>query len=480
MARGGSLIVPVAGSSKQIRRESAGKRSGASASTPAKPGLSQVHTPGSSRSHPIDLSFEETEDENDNINTSPIPKANRIVVIRNDAPRPQVTHARTQQPTTPDLNRPQPRREAASDPGPQSRVRRNILQSRVVTGQQGDTLPCGRPAYPKPQGEWSKKHRDRCPKCREQQNGENKTEESKDEDVSVLRSCVRAEIGHGRLSSSGSSGEDGRSEDDLGIREAREAQDARMLNHLLLQTAKSRLTSKETPGYLYILRNPKTPGLLKLGCSVNAIDRAKQHKAKCGLETSWVHISNCVTKMKRAEKLAKLDMAHLRKDWKCSSCSQTHTEWFQVDEDQARKVAERWITWINDQSPYTQSGTLQPIWAWLMDFHRTPRGDFDHNARWAHWDAALLYPSRSDSKKFKDHEKRMGVAREPDTDAAPPARSSPSVTKRPDAQPLPLAERASDKALDRRQKGNTYTFINNVNVNRDYVGNAVNVGSSRS
>ncbi|KAF1924717.1 uncharacterized protein M421DRAFT_27755, partial [Didymella exigua CBS 183.55] len=159
-------------------------------------------------------------------------------------------------------------------------------------------------------------------------------------------------------------------------------------------------------GYLYIIRNPEDPSLLKLGCSMNSWKRAKQHKSKCGLMISWVYISNCVEKMKRAERLAKIDMAHLQEDWKCSLCSETHREWFCVDEAQARKVAQKWTEWINEQKPYASSGELTPLWAWLMDFGRVPRHGFeqdDHRARWAHWDGVLLAASRADRKKFDSH-----------------------------------------------------------------------------
>lgn len=229
-----------------------------------------------------------------------------------------------------------------------------------------------------------------------------------------------------------------------------------IVHHRLLQAAKTKLTTDEKKGYLYILSCTEHPGLLKVGCSIHPYDRKKQHKARCGLTMTLVHVSNRVLHMKRAEKLAKLDLVHLREPHECPACLQTHGEFFKADAHRARLVADRWVDWINHQTPYATDGSLAALWEWLLDFRRAPRPPFaqrDHAARWAHWDAKLLPPSREDAAAFVE-----------------PQRGAPHVEPRAVVAALSAAERL---AVDAVHGGNTYnTSINNLVVSRDFVGHA--------
>lgn len=350
--------------------------------------------------------------------------------------------------------------------------------------QQGNRLPCGRKAYPSPKGKWSEKHRSQCQKCQDQQGDEAVAEESEEKEISMLRRCTTADDDHDSNKSSDSNDYDDKNERKQEASMASGHDNAPMLHHRLIQLAKEKLTSDEKPGYLYILRNPEKPGFLKLGCSVNGYKRGKQHKGRCGLLITWVHISNCVEKMKRAERLAKLDMGHLQRDWKCSPCCQTHTEWFEVDEETAKQVARRWISWINNQTPYTILGDLEPMWEWLMDFRRAPRHDFaehDHEARWAHWDRVLPPPKDRDMHKFQDREKLKLVRQQPESDAPPLAEQQLTSKHRQNGMPrlpLTLAEQAPSAASGAEQNGNTYN-INNLHVNRDFPGSESKFSLSR-
>jgi hypothetical protein len=135
---------------------------------------------------------------------------------------------------------------------------------------------------------------------------------------------------------------------------------------------------------------------------------------------TWVETGKFVTQMKRAEKLAKRDLNHLRRDWKCSKCSKTHEEWFEVDEETAKEVTKRWTEWINKQAPYEfnnhtpndEHWRLKPIWAWLMDERRVPRASFghdDHQARWNHWDRLLLPPSSNTGRAWVEYSKKADL-----------------------------------------------------------------------
>jgi hypothetical protein len=297
----------------------------------------------------------------------------------------------------------------------------------------------------------------------------------------MLRKCTTADLrdnDHDSDKSSDSNNYNDKNEKNQEASRAREDENAPMLHHRLIQAAKENLTSDEKAGYLYVVRNPENPGLLKLGCSLNGWKRVKQHKGRCGLLMTWVYISNCVEKMRRAEKLAKLDMGHLQRDWKCSLCSQTHKEWFEVDEEKAKKVIKRWLEWINEQTPYTSSGDLEPMWEWLMDFRRAPRHDFaedDHEVRWDHWDRVLLPPSDTDTKRFQNREKLKLVNQQPEGEAThledeqPASKDRRNKTIRPS---LTIAEQASSEALGAQQNGNTYNIINSLHVKRDFLGSA--------
>ena len=492
MPRRNSLIVPLPEHSRtQRRNKSAYDRSSAFNTTPATSIPRQPYTLGASLSCPINLSSEEDEGEDDNDGTTPVTRARPIVKIRNEASKPRPSSARqprSQQPTTPDRDRPQPHREPVSDPGPHPRIMQEAFQDRVIAYQQENRLPCGRKEYASPEGKWSEKHRSGCQKCQDQQSDQRRTEASEDEGVSMLRWRTTLDLhrsDHDGNNLNNSNNNDDKNENEQEAAGVVENQNASILHHRLIQTAKEKLTSDEKAGYLYILRNPENPGLLKLGCSMNIWKRGKQHKARCGLMMSWVHISNCVENMKRAEKLAKLDMDHLRKDWKCSSCSQTHKEWFQVDEEKAKRVTRKWIEWINEQKPYKSSGELEPMWGWLMDFGRVPRHDFaenDHEARWAHWDHVLPPPSRTDLKKFNGREMLKSVDRHSDSKATPTTYLQPTSKDQQNVlvrQPLTIAEQASSKALETKQNGNTFNIISNLNVNRDYLGSASRFCSTR-
>jgi predicted GIY-YIG superfamily endonuclease len=200
-------------------------------------------------------------------------------------------------------------------------------------------------------------------------------------------------------------------------------QSVSMLHHKLIQTAKKTLTLEEKPGYLYIFRCSDHPGLIKLGYSTNVSKRGKQHR-RCKLVPEWIEITNRVEHMKRAEELAKVDMEHLKKAWKCSSCGEMHTEWFEVSAEVAKGVVKKWVTWINEQLPYdepTQCNDdgqpkrpkpLKPLWSWLIDRKRVPQSDFendDHEARWKHWDFVLSKPTPDEKHEYRKVEiKRLG------------------------------------------------------------------------
>ncbi|KAJ4987882.1 hypothetical protein SVAN01_06612 [Stagonosporopsis vannaccii] len=489
MTRRSPVVVPLTETSSTLRRGSTAEdHLVASADSPEIVSLQRPSMPGASRSCPIEID----DGEDAGCTTTPVKQARqRATTIRDDPSRTRPSSAqkpRSEQPKTPGRNRPQPQRETASDPGLR-RPRQEAFQDRPITYVQTGKLPCGHKLYSRSGGAWHERHRSNCEKCLSQPSDQVGTEESGNDDILTLPTRTVADSNpaesdgirtqaHSR--NTDTTGETPQTERGNGDNSAP------LVHHRLLQAAKEKLTTNEKEGYLYILSCAQQPGLLKFGYSSNPSHRGKQHRARCGLTMTWVHVTNCAVNVKRAEKLAKLDLLHLQKDYRCASCAQTHTEWFQVDEQRAKHVADRWIAWINDQTPYAPNGALAPLWTWLLDYGRAPRPSFaehDHAARWAHWDAALLSPSSSDARTFARTPLKSPQTRADLPPSLPPPPRSPGPGPSPSPSPSRLAavvcprstgpDVAEKKAGEAKQKGVTYnTIINNLVVGRDFVGSA--------
>ncbi|EUC41070.1 hypothetical protein COCMIDRAFT_107177 [Bipolaris oryzae ATCC 44560] len=172
-----------------------------------------------------------------------------------------------------------------------------------------------------------------------------------------------------------------------------------LLDVELSRVATSKLTPYDEQGYIYILRDWEN-GLFKIGFAKDPKLRIKQHN-KCGRDLKTVHVSHRIKWAKRAERLVKLDLKHLCRPWFCSSCQQRHGEYFQVTEERAKEIVERWVDWINRCQPYGADGNINPLWNHLIQFSRTPKQamrNYDHEARWAHWSWMLSSPSEDDLK----------------------------------------------------------------------------------
>jgi len=469
MARRSTSNVPLSEtSSTRTLGSTTDDRLNASANGPETVSVQRPSMPGTSRSCPIEV----RDDEDADCTKTPVKQIRQIATIRDDPTRLRPSSAQKsrspEQPKTPGRSRPQPQRETASDPGLR-RPTQDAFQDGPIAYVQNGKLPCGRRPYARPGGACHERHRSGCKTCYSQPSEQVGGEEVGSDDVRILPTRPAASSNPAARSDSIEAQAQDHSTDTVEAEpqtaRANGDNSAPLVHHRLLQAAKQKLTADEKKGYIYIFKCAERPGLLKLGCSANPPRREDQHRQRCGLATTWVHVSNCAVNMKRAEKLAKLDLRHVQKDYRCSSCSQTHTEFFQVDEQRAKHVADRWVAWINDHKPYAADGSLTPMWAWLLDFPRAPRPAFatlDHAARWAHWDAALLAPSRRDARAFADLAEAPPAS--PTRRAAAGRRSSAAAADAAETPPSPAAT----------QNGNTYhhTTINKLVVRRDFVGSA--------
>jgi hypothetical protein len=288
MPRRSSLTVASAMHSNSQRRRSADARL-----------MSSTRTLRSSWDDAIALSSDEynNEDQNDDDTTQTGPKSGELPLSR--------------QPTTP--VRPKLPKIPATNPGP-LRTEREAPDTRAKSYQQRDMLPCGK-RYASPTGKWSQKHKITCDKC---QRLDDKIREAHEKETEQLG---RADKSSTPCRSSASDNDNSRP-NDSNDEEKGKKRDlvASMIHHRLIQDAKERLTGQEKDGYLYILRSPQKPGLLKLGYSLRDVSKRGKEQ-KCVEDFTWVETGKYVTQVKRAEKLAKRDLNHLRRDWKCSKCS---------------------------------------------------------------------------------------------------------------------------------------------------------------
>jgi hypothetical protein len=418
MPRRSSLTVPIAEYSSTHRRSrSADDPSNVSVRTPAVTARTKMFEPGTSWGHPIALC---SDDDEDNHNTTTITQTPRTTKAQDGASHPRPSSAKRlhlQSPTTPSRAQLELDTKPATDPGPRRQTNQDEIYERQVAYRHLDQLPCGRKQYADPMGPYSRTHQGGCTQCIEHEGEHHESYEDETQQLTDGKDVPTAQNGittkhHGdhdddndsdkAASSAGKGGGNEKKQEAVG---KNYDQMAPMVNHRLIQAAKKKLSGDEKPGYLYILYDPEKPDLLKVGRSVQVENRGKQHRLACGLVTKWVKISNCMPNMKRAEKLALIDMDHLKTKWICSKCSREHQEWFQISEEKAKAVVAKWVTWINKQAPYNAEGNLEPIWGWLIEYRRVPRTAFeddDHEARWAHWNKVLSRPSSAAKIKFKE------------------------------------------------------------------------------
>jgi hypothetical protein len=452
------LTVPLAAHSKLRKRHSADAR--LSGSTCA---------PGLSRDDPIVLSSDDDDDDKDY-------NDHKTTRARSDSGE----QLPPQQPKTP--VRPGVHRLPSTDPGP-LRTGQKVSDTRARSYQEGDKLPCGKKQFVYAMGKPSRKHKINCTNCQKhneevQEVNEKETEQSR----RLEESPTQRKFNDGG-SGSGSS-KFSNSNADVNVKETHRMDAhnrdlvASMVHHRLIQEAKARPTKGEKEGYLYILRSPHKPGLLKLGCSTRDVSKRGKEQ-KCVADITWVQTGLFVSHMKRAEKLAHLDLDHLRRSWNCPKCSQTHGEWFEVDEERAKEVTERWTKWINQQTPYEMNKQtpndmhwqLKPMWAWLMDEQRAPLATFedsDHQARWIHWEKVLAPPTSKTERAWTAYLDRRGfktVTQQKESKETRIPYRQPTLNNQKDgvvrtSQNFAEQIQAVAKAFDIRQTGST----NNITI----------------
>lgn len=281
-------------------------------------------------------------------------------------------------------------------------------------------LPCGKPSFMITEGNCHQAHKKNCIICQEALVSSPNVGKST---AGQTRSSSPVSGSKKTITMADSSVEDSR---DTSPRSKKATHDAQKtystddhqvsldLNFKLGVIARQSLTECESPGFLYFLSASNKPGLLKVGYSVDPVNRKQQHQRKCKLEMLYQNYSIYTRHMKRAEKLLKADMKHLKKEWTCKACSREHGEWFEVGVEQAYVIAKRWTEWLK-RAPYDGHGELHEFWkeTILTTNHAVDFASHDHNARWSHWSELLSQPL----PVVEENISRPGVPRESATQA---------------------------------------------------------------
>jgi predicted GIY-YIG superfamily endonuclease len=108
------------------------------------------------------------------------------------------------------------------------------------------------------------------------------------------------------------------------------------------------LPSDRKQGYIYIFWDEVNFGKLKIGRTNNLERRLHAWNRKCRRKHSY-HSNDVslveIAPVRRIEDLIHIELQECRKRRMCKSCSETHKEWFDVDQKHAVRVLKKWQEW---------------------------------------------------------------------------------------------------------------------------------------
>lgn len=159
------------------------------------------------------------------------------------------------------------------------------------------------------------------------------------------------------------------------------------------------LTPKDALGTIYMLQVESRPEFgTKIGYTRRAdyTKRINEHQDRCNLVLNVIAPEHDVENCFRVEQLVLLELRHLRQNWwyeECKSAKGTvHEEWSQVTGEEAKTAVRKWTTFMNEQRPYDSTGSLAPLWSYLLRERKLTAGA-DHDARREQWNAMLAAPT---------------------------------------------------------------------------------------
>ncbi|KIW74017.1 hypothetical protein PV04_02087 [Phialophora macrospora] len=117
---------------------------------------------------------------------------------------------------------------------------------------------------------------------------------------------------------------------------------------------------------LYAYGRKSSPGMLKIGVSVNVEARLEDWSRSCLYRPILKHHLKNVPCAQLVEGLTHSELLPFwRREIRCKhnpDCPTQHKEWFEVDDAVAFRVMDNWVKWIRLAKPYDGEGHLEPIW----------------------------------------------------------------------------------------------------------------------
>lgn len=138
------------------------------------------------------------------------------------------------------------------------------------------------------------------------------------------------------------------------------------------QSVSSKLITPLTPssklGSIYLYVRASSPGYVKIGYSHDVRSRLQEWQRSCGYKPILIAAFHDVPHMQKVESLIHHQLAEAwRKEQRCKKCFREHQEWFEIDADDAVKVAGQWCEWMKQAQPYGARGYLKGIWVDELD-----------------------------------------------------------------------------------------------------------------
>jgi hypothetical protein len=175
--------------------------------------------------------------------------------------------------------------------------------------------------------------------------------------------------------------------------------------------AKVKQPYESRAGYVYIFTSPSYPKYFKIGKTKQKPgERVAQWSTKCNFVANHISDPNdqCFPYYDIVETLVHLELSNERRTFKCEICKSGHRlklsdckgkknvdretsaekgeratehgEWFEITQERALAVVQRWRKWVVDNEPYWKDGSLRDKWIWKEN-----QAQRSVEMRWMRW-----------------------------------------------------------------------------------------------
>jgi hypothetical protein len=158
----------------------------------------------------------------------------------------------------------------------------------------------------------------------------------------------------------------------------------------------SSLDCDPSDGYIYMFTTDKYKGHVKIGSTKKMPeDRVEEWKYRCKTTGEYIPDPNIkpFRHYRIVENIVHAALYNERRKIACGECNRLHLfspegdmkmhgEWFEVPEDRALKIIEKWRSWVVKHEPYTPQGVLRDFW--IFKYEAAMKSE----VAWENWDVA--------------------------------------------------------------------------------------------